>query len=81
MSGVSDAIIIDSQQGSAVVVCRKYVKFVQRLEEVLGVVLTNLVLKLPLENALGKPFKNIARIAKRCPSNIASVVNVSSCFY
>ena len=25
--------------------------------------------------------QNIARIAKRCPSNIASVVNVSSCLY
>ena len=25
--------------------------------------------------------QNIARIAKRCPSNVASVVNVSSCFY
>ena len=24
---------------------------------------------------------NIARIAKRCPKNISSVVNVSSCFY
>ena len=26
-------------------------------------------------------IRNIARIAKRWPSNIASVVNVSSCFY
>ena len=25
--------------------------------------------------------KNIARIAKSCPENIASVVEVSSCFY
>ena len=28
-----------------------------------------------------KYMKNIARIAKRCPSKIASVVNVSSCLY
>ena len=29
----------------------------------------------------GEVIKNIARIAKRCPSNISSVVNLSSCFY
>ena len=39
----------------------------------------NKIVLLPIYKV--KSTRNIARISKRCPENISSVVNVSSCFY